>query len=145
MENFLSTWLLPGIQAGKVVMGIDPDCWIQMISIRDIGEYVLAAFRTPDWYLRQTIEIAGDELTIPDALGMISQATGIAIGYERLPDDRLEAAVGSDMARMFRWFNKGGSPVDVPALVKNWEIPLTQFRDFVRGTTWPLSTARRAA
>jgi uncharacterized protein YbjT (DUF2867 family) len=144
MENFLSPWLLPGIQAGKVVMGVDPDCWLQMVSIRDIGEFVLAAFRTPDWYLRQTIEIAGDSLTIPGALGLISEATGHAIRYEQLPDNRLEEAVGSDMARMFRWFNTVGYRVDIPELEKLWGIPMTLFHAFAFGTSWPLSAAKAA-
>ncbi|HEY5996062.1 MAG TPA: NmrA/HSCARG family protein [Candidatus Deferrimicrobiaceae bacterium] len=144
MENFLSPWLLPGIQAGKVTMGVDPDCWLQMVSIRDIGEFVLAAFRTPDWYLRQTIEIAGDTLTIPGALGLISEAIGHPIRYERLPDNRLEEAVGPDMARMYRWFNTVGYKVDIPELEKLWDIPMTLFHHFAFRTSWPLSTAKAA-
>jgi hypothetical protein len=125
-------------------MGVDPDCWLQMVSLRDIGEFVLAAFRTPDWYLRQTIEIAGDTLTIPGALGTISEATGHSIRYERLPDDRLDAAVGPDMARMFRWFNTVGYKVDIPQLEKLWDIPMTLFHHFAFGTSWPLASAKAA-
>lgn len=144
MENFLSPWILPAIREGKVVMGIRPDTWLEMISLHDIGEYVLAAFRTPDWYLRQTIEIAGDTLTIPDALEVISHATGHPIRYELLPDDRLDQAVGPDMAAMFRWFNRVGYSVDIPALEKLWGITPTTFDTFVSRTPWSLWDVRAA-
>lgn len=136
MENFLAPWVLPGIREGKVSMGVNADRALQMISIRDIGEFALAAFRTPDWYLRQTVEIAGDALTMPDALGMISRKTGRDIRYEVIPPDRLEATVGADMAKMYRWFNTVGYDVDIAQLRSIWEIPMTTFRDFVDRTSW---------
>jgi uncharacterized protein YbjT (DUF2867 family) len=136
MENFLSPWMLPGILAGKVILGLRPDRKLQMIALRDIGEFVLAAFREPDRYRRETIEIAGDELTIPEALGVVSRVNGRPIGYEMLPDDRLEQAVGLDMALMFRWFNDVGYKVDIPALESRWDIVMTRFREFALETSW---------
>lgn len=136
MDNFLAPWVLPGIRAGKVALGVRADRRLQMIAVHDIGEFALAAFRIADWYLHQTIEIAGDEVTIPDALGMISRVTNHEIRYEVIPDDRLEEAVGTDMAIMYRWFNEVGYHVDIPALLKHWEVPLTTFRDFATRTPW---------
>ncbi len=138
MENFLSPWVLPGIREGKVVMGVRPDRRLQMISVHDIGEFVSAAFRSADPYLRQTIEIAGDELTIPDALGVISRVTNHPVRYEALPDDMLERAVGEDMAKMYRWFNEVGYSVDIPAIKKTWRVPLSTFREFASRTPWYL-------
>jgi uncharacterized protein YbjT (DUF2867 family) len=136
MENFLAPWVLPGIREGKVVMGIRPDLRLQMVALGDIGTFVLSAFRAPDRFLGQTVEIAGDGLTIPDALAVLSRVTGHPIRYEQLPDDRLEGALGDDMAKMFRWFNETGYSVDVEALEKRWEIPMTRFRDFAVGVPW---------
>lgn len=136
MENFLENWILPGIHKGSVAMGVRADRRLQMVSVRDIGEFALAAFRTPDWYLKETIEIAGDSLVIPDALAAISKVTGREIRYEVIPDGWLEESVGADLAKMYRWFNEVGYDVDIHALEKRWEIPLTKFREFVLARRW---------
>lgn len=138
MDNFLAPWVLPGIREGKVALGVRADRRLQMIAVRDIGEFAVAAFRTADWYLHQTIEIAGDDLTIPDALGVISRVTNHTVRYEVIPDDLLEEKVGADMACMYRWFNEVGYNVDIPLLLKRWEVPLTTFRDFAARTPWYL-------
>ncbi|HEY3489090.1 MAG TPA: NmrA/HSCARG family protein [Candidatus Deferrimicrobiaceae bacterium] len=144
MDNFLAPWILPGIRDGEVTLGIRADRRLQMIAVRDIGEFVAAAFRTSDWYLHQSIEIAGDELTIPEALSVISRVTKHDIRYEVLPEERLESTLGHDMALMYRWFNEVGYSVNIERLRKHWEIPLTNFHAFASTASW-LGSATKAA
>ena len=136
MDNFLAPWILPGIRAGKVTLGVRADRKLQMVAVRDIGEFALEAFRRPKRFLGRTIELAGDDLTIPAALAVISRVTSHPIRYEAVPDGRLEKAFGDDMARMYRWFNDVGYSVDIEGLRIDWEVPLTTFREFAAGTPW---------
>lgn len=136
MENFASPWMLPAIRQGKLVNPVRPSVALQMIALRDIGEFVAAAFARPKEFLGQAVELAGDELTMPEAMRILSERMGRKIAYEVLPDDQLENAVGHDMATMYRWFNSTGYHVDIPALAKRWGIPLTRFSELVREARW---------
>ena len=84
----------------------------------------------------QKISIAGDELTIPEALEILSESMGRSIDYEQLPDEQLEEALGHDVAVMFRWINQESFDMDIPALEKRWGIPLTRFRDMIAKAVW---------
>lgn len=136
MENFGSPWMLPAILQGKLVSGVRPDRPLQMIALADIGEFGAAAFLRPKDFIGQAIDLAGDELTLPQAAGILSQALGKAIQYEPLPDNQMEQAMGHDMAVMYRWFNAVGYSVDIPALQKRWGIPLTKFKAVVARAPW---------
>lgn len=136
MENFGSPWMLPAIQQGKLVFAVRTDRRLQMFALQDIGAFAAAAFTRPKEFIGQAIDLAGDELTLPAALGIISKALGKPIQYELLPNDGLEQAVGHDFAVMFRWFNAVGYSVDIPALQKRWGIPLTTFKDVVAAAPW---------
>ncbi len=136
MENFASPWMLPAIQKGKLVFPMQPNRRLQMIALKDIGEFGAAAFLRPKEFIGQVIELAGDELTIPDALDILSTSMRKKIQYEQLPDEQLENALGHDMAVMFRWFNKVGYNVDIPVLKKKWGINLTTFKEFISEAPW---------
>ena len=44
MENFLSPWFKPGIDQGKLMIGVKPTTVLQMIAVGDIGRYGRLAF-----------------------------------------------------------------------------------------------------
>lgn len=129
MENFAAPWMLPAIQKGKLVLPLKPDRKLQMVAVKDIGEFVAAAFLNPEKFIGQAIDLAGDEMTIIEALDILSKSRGHKIQYEQLPDEQMESAVGEDMALMYRWFNNKGYQVNIAALQKQWGIPLTKFKE----------------
>lgn len=136
MENFASPWMLPGIQKGKLAFPMQPNRRLQMIALRDIGELAAAAFLRREEFVGQVIDFAGDELSIPEALDILSVSMGQKIEYERLPDGQLENILGHDMAVMFRWFSDVGYSVDIPALEKRWGIKLTKFKELITIAPW---------
>ncbi len=131
MENFLAPWLLSMIKEGKVILPIRSDCPLQMISLEDIGAFGAAAFIRPKEFIWETIELAGDSLTLPEAIQILSQATEKKVLYAQLPDDQAEGRWGPDFAKMFRWFNEAGYNVNIPGLQARYGIPLTTYKDFV--------------
>lgn len=131
MENFTAPWMLPAIQEGKVVLPLSPDRPLQMIALDDIGAFGAAAFIRPEEFIGQKIDLAGDALTMPEALGLLGRELGRPIQYETLPMDQAEKVFGHDFGVMFRWFNEVGYSVNIPSLEKRWAIPLTKFRELV--------------
>ncbi len=136
MENFASPWFLPAIKSGKLVLPLRADRPLQMIALADIGEFAAAAFLRPKEFIGQAIDLAGDEMTLPEAMQLLSKASGKKIGYEQLPDEQSEKAFGYDFAVMFRWFDEVGYSVNIPVLQKRWGIPLTKFKDLIAKAPW---------
>ena len=60
-----------------------------------------------------------------------SEKLGRPVAFTPLPDDQAEAAMGYDMATMFKWFNKVGYDADIHALGSKYGIPLTSFSDYL--------------
>ncbi len=73
---------------------------------------------------------------MPEVATLLSQALGRAVTFQPVPEDQVEATMGHDYALMFRWFNEVGYGVDVPALEKQWGIPLSKFKDVVANASW---------
>lgn len=136
MENFASPWLRPSILQGVLRMPLQPDRKLQMIALEDIGEFGAAAFLQPERFLRQAIELAGDELTMPEVAAHLSRTMGRPVRYEPIPECQAEAAVGHDFAVMYRWFNTVGYSVDIPALRRRCGIPLTTFVELIATADW---------
>jgi uncharacterized protein YbjT (DUF2867 family) len=134
MENF-TNFAKPSPE-GVLTMPMRPDRKLAMVAVRDIGEFGAAAFSRPKDFLGEAIDLAGDELTIPEAAALLTKVTGRSIRFQEFPLDQVEAAMGHDLATMFRWFNDVGYAVDVPGLKQKFGIPLTSFTEWGKTVDW---------
>lgn len=134
MENF-STFFPPSAE-GTLMLPLRPDTKLQMIALKDIGEFGAAPFLHPKEFIGQAIDLAGDTLTMPEVAAHLSRTKRRPIRFQQMPDDQVEAAMGHDLALMFRWFNEVGYSVDIPALRKRYGIPLTTFAEVIATAAW---------
>lgn len=134
MENFM-TYSKPSPE-GVLTMPMRPDKKLAMVALRDIGQFGAAAFSRPKDFLGEAIDLAGDELTIPEVAALFTKATGRSIRFQEFPLDQVETAMGHDLATMFRWFNDVGYTIDVPGLTQQFGIPLTSFTEWVKTVEW---------
>jgi uncharacterized protein YbjT (DUF2867 family) len=134
MENF-TTFSKPSAE-GILMMPMQADKKLAMVALRDIGEFGAAAFMRPNDFLGQAIDLAGDELTMPDVAAHLSKVTGRSIQFQGLPLEQAEAAMGHDLATMFRWFNEVGYQINVAALKQTFGIPLTTFAEWIQTVDW---------
>jgi uncharacterized protein YbjT (DUF2867 family) len=134
MENF-TTFSKPSTK-GILMMPMRADKKLAMVALRDIGEFGAAAFMRPNDFLGQAIDLAGDELTMPEVAAQLSKVTGRSIQFQGLPLEQAEAAMGHDLATMFRWFNEVGYAIDIPALKQKFQMPLTTFAEWIKTVDW---------
>jgi len=134
MENF-TTFFKPSAE-GILMMPMRTDKKLAMVAVRDIGEFGAAAFMRPNDFLGQAIDLAGDELTMPEVAVHLSKVTGRSIRFQGLPLEQADATMGHDLATMFRWFNEVGYQVNVAALKQTFKIPLTTFKEWVKTVDW---------
>jgi uncharacterized protein YbjT (DUF2867 family) len=134
MENF-TTFAKPSAE-GILMLPMKPARKLAMVALKDIGEFGAAAFLRPNDFLGQAIDLAGDDLTMPETAALLTKGMGRPIRFQEFPMDQAEAAMGHDLATMFRWFNEVGYAIDIPALKQQFRMPLTTFEGWIKTVDW---------
>ena len=116
MENF-NMWFSPVEDNGrqKITMAMKSNRKLQMIAVDDVGEFVRIVFSKPEEFTGKTIEVAGDEISIPEVAQAYTKVTGKETVFEELPLDVLRQN-SKEFADMFQWFNEKGYEVNIHEL-----------------------------
>lgn len=131
MENFTG---FGGPRDGVLTSMTRPETPLQLIATDDIGALAALAFENPEEYTGKAIEIAGDSLTIPQMVEMMSRVSGETITFREMSPDELHQ-FGEDGVKMMEWFDKEGYKTDIPALRRLYP-PLHTFEVFLREINW---------
>jgi uncharacterized protein YbjT (DUF2867 family) len=107
----------------------------QWIAASDIGFFVAEAFDRPEEWFGQTLEIAGDELTIAELVETLSRVADLVVRHEQLTWTAYEAQAGEEMTVMLRWFDESGYEVDVAALRTQYPNLLT-YQEYLESLNW---------
>jgi uncharacterized protein YbjT (DUF2867 family) len=126
MENLTSPWFLNG---DAMYAAMPPALKLQMIATEDIGKYAARAFTDAEQINRREIDLAGDEVTMPEAAAALSQGLGRPISFVQIPiaDVRKNS---EDFAQMLEWFERVGYDVDIPALEHEFGIRSTRLAEW---------------
>jgi uncharacterized protein YbjT (DUF2867 family) len=106
-----------------------------MIAVEDIGRYGRLAFERHQELNGQAIDIAGDELTMPQTAAVLSEVTGRTITFEPVPLEQVRQ-FSEDFALMLEWFDRVGYNADIAAQETRHSIRPTRFRDWAGRQTW---------
>jgi uncharacterized protein YbjT (DUF2867 family) len=134
MENWLSPWFKPYIDEGNLAIGIAPETRLQMIAVADIGKYALQAFEKHEALNGSAIDIAGDELTMPEVAQIVSDA-GKPVNFYQVPIDQVREA-SEDFALMLEWFDRTGYNADIEGNAKKFGISPTPFKAWAAAADW---------
>lgn len=115
MDNFLMPQYQDSILKGTLSMPLKPNKTLQMIAVDNIGGFVAKAFDDPDEFIGQAIDIAGDELTIPQVAEKLSEVIGRGVKFIEMPMQEMRKA-SKEWAIMFQWFNDVGYKSDISKL-----------------------------
>ncbi len=114
MENLNGPGFRKSIPAGRILMALDPDKPLQMISVEDIGFIAAIMLDNPQDWMGRSLEIAGDSLTMPEVAEKISSYVGHRVEYIAQPLDELEEY--PERLAMMRWLNQSGYRADIEAI-----------------------------
>ncbi len=135
---FMQNWEMFGrdqILGGTFAQPLDPDRPLQMLDAEDIGVFATMAFENPEGWIGREVDLAGDEMTMPEVAATFSRVIGREVGYYQVPWDQFEEAAGEEAAVMYRWFNDHGYEADIAALRE--EHPgLVTFERYLRTHGW---------
>lgn len=130
MENFLGPSFAGGIRQGRLVIALAPTTKLQMIAVEDIGEIGRRAFLDHARLAGREIDLAGDELTMPEAARILSEGLGRPVEFERQPIEPVRA-FSEDFALMLEWFDRVGYEADIAGLEREFSLELMRFRRWV--------------
>ena len=114
---------------------LDPDKPLQQMNVEDIGALAATAFENPDEWVGREVDLAGDELTMPEVAEAMSQVTGQEISYYQVRWDQFREQMGEEVAVMYEWSNDVGYEADIAALRQEYP-ELTTLEHTLRGHSW---------
>ncbi len=85
METYYIDQVEIGLLKGKLVDPVSGDKPYQTIATDDIGAFVALAFERPTQFIGKELEIAGSELTNPEAAKIFSCVLGKPVKFKTLP------------------------------------------------------------
>jgi uncharacterized protein YbjT (DUF2867 family) len=135
MENLLSPWFKPYIDKGNLAIGMKPETRLQMIAVADIGKYGRAAIERHEELNGKAIDLAGDELTGPEAAKILSEVTGRKIEFYQVPIEQVREG-SQEFAIMLEWFDAAGYDADIDGTAKEFGVKPTRFREWAKEQDW---------
>ncbi len=134
---FMQNWemMRDQILDGTLAQPLDPDKLLQQLNVEDLGAFAAMAFENPDGWIGREVDLAGDELTMPEAAEAFSLVTGREVSYYQVPWDQFREQMGEEYAVMYEWFNDVGYEADILALRSEYP-ELTTLEQYLRGHGW---------
>jgi uncharacterized protein YbjT (DUF2867 family) len=126
MENlyFGKAMLANGIYAAAL-----PEAKVlAQIPVADIGAVAVRVLEDAGRFTGKRFDLASDELTGNDVVGILSRITGRPFVYQQVPLDVIRQRMGADAASMYEWLDRVGYTADRAALRR--ELPDVAFHDF---------------
>ncbi len=130
MENFNRN--RDAILSGRLSGVLDPTKVQQYVSVRDIAAFAIAALEDPARFDEHSIDLAGDQLTMPELASTFARVLGRDVSYSHIPPGDARSSIPPPMLVMNEFFEREGYGVDIPALRTRWGIPLTSMEDWIR-------------
>jgi uncharacterized protein YbjT (DUF2867 family) len=137
MENYYIDQVEIGILKGTLMDPIRADKPYQTIAADDIGAFAALAFERPKEFVGLELEIAGSELTNPEAAKVFSRVLGKPVKFQKLPIPMVRLVLGKEFYQMFRWFNDAGFKADIAGLRRQYpEVRLLTLEEWLCSEGW---------
>ncbi len=133
MDNFSAYQKDSILNDGRISLPIDPDTTLQMIACCDIGAAAATCFADPQ-NCGEEFDLAGDELTLPQAARQIGQCIGRTVTYVQSDIEEIRSQ-SEEMATMYEWFNNVGYDVNISSLRKTFP-KLQNFQTWLKQSEW---------
>lgn len=132
MENLLG----PGLQQGQLALPLSSSTILQQSALENIAEFSALVLERHKPFLGKRIDIASDEITGEQAAKILSNELGYMIRYVQIPFERIRES-NEDMARMYEWYEKVGTGIDIPNLHQKYpEVNWRTFNEWVKSQNW---------
>jgi uncharacterized protein YbjT (DUF2867 family) len=135
MENFLRP---SAIVANRIESVIAPSTVMALVAVQDIASAAGAAVNDPAKFNEVELELASDQLTMPEIAAILSEVLGTEIEARSLsPEEALEAGLPAGIVNSQQRYNEVDSSAR-PEFAHDFGLITTSFR------TWAFENMRRS-
>ena len=132
MENMFGQ----GLRQGQLALPLSPLTILQQSALDNIAAFSALVFERRDHFLGKRIDIASDEVTGDQIAQILSNKSGLHIRYVQIPLDKVYQS-NEDIARMFEWYEKVGTDIDIPKLHQDYPgINWLTFENWAGNQNW---------
>jgi uncharacterized protein YbjT (DUF2867 family) len=136
MENYYIPEVEIALLKGNLLDPVRAEKPFQLIAVDDIGAFVAHAFERPDALIGEAVDLAGEQLTNPEAAAIFSRVMDRTVTFKRLPSVVIRLFM-SEMRPMFTWFNEVGFGADVAAVRARFpEVKWNGLEDWLLAEGW---------
>jgi uncharacterized protein YbjT (DUF2867 family) len=134
MENLFNPWNRPALHAGRFPLALPPTRSLQQVSTADVTAFAVVALERAGELAGERIELAGDELTGPEAARALSRAAERDFEYDEMDPAQLPAP---GLVRLFDWLAREPFAVDIAALRAGYpEVRWHSFEAWAASQDW---------
>lgn len=135
-ENVLFPSNLEDIKQGRFRQAMPKDRKLQLVSLREIGQFNAAIIERGPQLAGRRYNYAGDELTPAEMTAALAKAAERDIAFESQPIEEIQS-MSEDLALMYRWFDNVGYTADIAGLRRDFpDVNWTSFGDWAKGQDW---------
>jgi len=134
MDGLCTSDMHREILEGHLRYGLPPDKKVQMISLDDFGRSVAKVFRQPSKYVGITLDLAGDELTMPQVAEVLGTVMDCRVTYRPISAADIKM-MDPRRGTMMEWMGARGHHVDLER-VRAFNPGLTDFHHWAQRVTW---------
>jgi hypothetical protein len=128
MENLLG----PGLEQGQLALPLSSSSILQQSALQNIAEFSSMVLEGREQFLDKRTDIASDEVTGEQAAEILSNELGYQIKYVPVPLEHVHQT-NEDMARMYDWYEKVGTGINIPALHREYpKVNWLSFKDWAK-------------
>jgi uncharacterized protein YbjT (DUF2867 family) len=128
MENLLG----PGLEQGQLALPMSSSSILQQSALQNIAEFSSMVLEGREQFLDKRTDIASDEVTGEQAAEILSNELGYQIKYVPVPIEHVHQT-NEDMARMYDWYEKVGTGINIPALHQEYpKVNWLSFKDWAK-------------
>jgi uncharacterized protein YbjT (DUF2867 family) len=113
MENLFNPWNRAALHAGKLPLALPSTRSLQQVATVDVAAFAVVALEGPSEFAGERVELAGDELTGPQAARSLSHVSGREFQFEQTD---LAELPFPELARLFEWLAREPFAVDIARL-----------------------------
>lgn len=124
------------IQSGRLALPLGEDVSLQMLDVADYGEVVTRVFTSPDEYIGEIIEVAGDEQTLEEMAETFTDVLESDVDPVHVSLEDARESQPEDIVKMYDWFNSEGYIADIDVLETEFEMQFNSLATYLRNHEW---------
>ncbi|MYM80764.1 MULTISPECIES: SDR family oxidoreductase [Duganella] len=135
MENFIAPkvrGMFPWLKDGRLDSVHEDYMPAQLVSVQDVAKFAVAIIADPSRFDHETIDLCGDELTMPEAALIFSTLTDKHVTHAHLSiTQAIAAGLRPGVAHSQEWANRVGYHAPSAADTKaRWGVEMTSFEQW---------------